>query len=129
MGFRAFTLLAVVVLAVVTPTGAEARTGVVEQTVFAGQMSRSVGEDPPPPTFNEFYPDQRSLSDCLSSLPKPDCGSEARGGWAQTVVFLSILAGLAFITWRVIASSRRARLSRTPTSTTAPDGGGGAPSP
>ena len=66
--------------------------------------------DPPPPdTINEFFPEQRSLGDCLSSLPKPDCGSSARGGWRQTVVLVAILAGLGFIAWRIVAQSRKAR--------------------
>ena len=87
------------------------------------------------PTFNEFLPDARPLGDCLSSLPKPDCGSEARGGWRQTAVFLAIVAGLAFIAWRVVAASRRARRDRapvtsgTPAATTVPDGGDGDPAP
>lgn len=98
-------------------------------------------DDTTRPTINEFYPEERPLSDCLSSLPKPDCGSEARGGWAQTTTFLAIIAGLAFIAWRIIASSRRARraagsaMSPTTTrpgtrdATTVPDGDGGGPAP
>ena len=64
---------------------------------------------PPPDTINEFYPEQRSLGDCLSSLPKPDCGSDARGGWRQTAVLVAILGGLAFIAWRIVAQSRKAK--------------------
>lgn len=64
---------------------------------------------PPDDTVNEFFPEERSLGDCLSSLPKPDCGSEARGGWRQTTVLLAILAGLAFIAWRIVLQSRKAR--------------------
>ena len=86
-------------------------------------------DDTTRPTINEFYPEERSLSDCLSSLPKPDCGSDARGGWAQGVVLLAILAGLGVIGWRIRAASRRARSTRTPTATTVPDGDGGAPAP
>lgn len=60
-------------------------------------------------TINEFFPEDRALGDCLSSLPKPGCGSEARGGWRQSLVFVVILAGLAFIAWRIVAQSRKAR--------------------
>lgn len=60
-------------------------------------------------TINEFFPEERSLGDCLSSLPKPGCGSDARGGWRQTLVFVAILGGLAIIAWRVVAQSRKAR--------------------
>ena len=94
------------------------------------------GDDTTRPTVNEFFPEERPLSDCLSSLPKPDCGSEARGGWAQTTVLLVIIGGLAFIAWRVVAGSRRARRDRgtpvtpgTRDTTTVPDGDGGDHSP
>jgi hypothetical protein len=64
---------------------------------------------PPPTEFNEFYPDERPLSDCLSSLPKPNCGSEARGGWRQITILGVVLAALGFIAWRIIRGVRRAR--------------------
>ena len=98
-------------------------------------------DDSTRPTLNEFYPEARPLSDCLSSLPKPDCGSEGRGGWAQTTIFLALIAGLGFIAWRIVAGARRARRtdrstatavttrSGTPDATTARDGDGGAPAP
>ncbi len=71
---------------------------------------------PPPVTINEFLPEERGLGDCISALPRPGCGSEARGGWRQTLVFLVIIAGLAFIAWRVVAGARSGRSSETPTS-------------
>ena len=57
---------------------------------------------------NEFLPTDRDLTECISAMPKPGCGSEARGGWRQTAVFLAVLGGLGFIAWRVIASARAA---------------------
>lgn len=101
-------------------------------------------DDTTRPTINEFFPEERPLSDCLSSLPKPNCGSEARGGWAQTTVLLAIVAGLAFIAWRIVAGARRSRRARiqrdaagpagaitggTRDATTARDGDGGDPAP
>ncbi len=68
---------------------------------------------PPPVTFNEFLPEERAISECISAIPKPGCGSEARGGWHQTLVFLAILAGLALIIWRIVASAREARRAQT----------------
>lgn len=83
----------------------------------------------PDGTINEFLPEERGLGECISAVPKPGCGSSARGGWRQGVVLLAILAGLGVIAWRVVVSSRRARRefssSRTPGATTArvePDG-------
>lgn len=67
---------------------------------------------PPPVTFNEFLPEDRGLGECISAVPKPGCGSEARGGWHQTLVLLAILVGLALIVWRVVASARKARAAR-----------------
>jgi hypothetical protein len=61
----------------------------------------------PPPTFNEFYPEERSLSDCLSSLPKPDCGSDARGGWRQLTILSVVVVALGFIAWRIVRTTRR----------------------
>ena len=54
---------------------------------------------------NDFLPPDRDLTECVSALPKPGCGSEARGGWRQTAVFLAVLGGLGFIAWRVIAGT------------------------
>ncbi len=78
--------------------------------------------DSPPPdttptgdTFNAFFPEERSLGDCLSSLPKPGCGSDARGGWRQSLVLIVILGGLAFIAWRIVSGSRK---TKSPKATT-----------
>jgi hypothetical protein len=84
--------------------------------------ARPVDPEPPPATVsaaiggpsttvldNDFIPEERDLSECISALPQPGCGSEARGGWRQTLVLAAIVAGLAFITWRIIRSARRKR--------------------
>lgn len=77
---------------------------------------------PPPVTFNEFLPEERAIGDCISAIPKPGCGSEARGGWRQTLVLLAILVGLALIVWRVVAGARRAQLDHASDGATARDG-------
>ena len=64
---------------------------------------------PPPSTFNVFYPEERPLTDCLGALQRPNCGSEARGGWAQAAVFAALVAGLGFIGWRIMRIVRRHR--------------------
>lgn len=107
----------------------------VSLAVFAGSATVAAQgepepiETPPPSTFNVFYPEERALSDCLSSLPKPNCGSEARGGWAQYSIAIAMVAGLGFIGWRVFRSARRSAVPRTPDATTVPDGRGGDPAP
>jgi hypothetical protein len=61
----------------------------------------------PEPTINEFFPEDRAIGDCISAAPKPGCGSEARGGWRQGLVLLLLIAGLAFVGWRIMAGVRR----------------------
>ncbi len=68
---------------------------------------------PPPAPTNDFLPEDRSIGECISAVPKPGCGSEARGGWRQSLVLLAILVGLALIVWRIVASARRAREEQT----------------
>ena len=63
---------------------------------------------------NEFLPADRPVSECISAVPKPGCGSEARGGWRQGLVLVAILAGLALIVWRIVVGARRARRDRIP---------------
>jgi hypothetical protein len=73
------------------------------------------GTAPPPPTTpgtavdNDFIPEDRDLSECISAVPRPGCGSESRSGWRQALVLVAILAGLAFIAWRIIRAARRGR--------------------
>lgn len=59
---------------------------------------------------NPFLPEERNISDCVSAIPKPGCGSEARGGWRQTLVFGVMVLGLGLIAWRIVRGARRARL-------------------
>lgn len=84
--------------------------------VPAGAVLASPPPSPPttpPVTVNEFLPENRDIGECISAIPKPGCGSEARGGWRQTLVLLAILAGLALITWRIVAGARKARRAQT----------------
>lgn len=63
----------------------------------------------PPVTANPFIPEDRSITECVSALPKPGCGSEERGGWHQYLVFIALVGGLSVIGWRIIAGVRRGR--------------------
>ena len=66
----------------------------------------------PEAPVNEFIPVDRDISECISAIPKPGCGSKARGGWHQTLVLLAILAGLALITWRIVVGARKAKAAQ-----------------
>ena len=76
-------------------------------TVVETVDEQAPGDVPTPPTINEFIPEDRSIGECISALPKPGCGSEARGGWRQSLILVAILGGLGFIAWRVIRAARR----------------------
>ena len=91
-------LLGLLVVLLSAPTGAALAT-----------TSAAPPVTPPPVTVNEFLPEDRALGECISAVPKPGCGSEARGGWHQTLVLVAILVGLALIIWRVTAGARKAR--------------------
>lgn len=70
---------------------------------------------PAPTTLldNPFIPESVNLSECISALPRPGCGSEARGGWRQTLVFAVLFVGMLLIALRlVIALRRRQQTSR-----------------
>jgi hypothetical protein len=73
----------------------------------AGATAPPVPPDTVPTTDNEFLPENEDLSDCVSALPPPSCGSEARGGWRQALVFVAIALGLAFIVWQIVRAARR----------------------
>jgi len=49
---------------------------------------------------NVFTPDA-NISSCVGTLERPDCGTKTKGGWHMTLVFTVLIAGLAFVFWRV----------------------------
>ncbi len=57
---------------------------------------------------DDLLPD-RDLDDCVSALPQPDCGSTARSGWRQWLIFGLLVVAIAFIAWRIVRSARRRR--------------------
>jgi hypothetical protein len=65
--------------------------------------------DRPPVTANDFLPEERNLSDCVGAHERPGCGSEARGGWRQALVFLAVAVGLVLVFGRIAWSARRSR--------------------
>lgn len=95
--------LAVLLVGLVDRTAQPTQVADLSEEVFTEAPGRA--EAP----VNEFIPADRDISDCISAIPKPGCGSKARGGWHQTLVLLAILAGLAVIVWRIVAGARKAK--------------------
>ena len=65
------------------------------------------GDTIPSAANNPFLPEDRNLGECVSSLPRPDCGSSAQGGWAQGATFGALMLGMAFIGWRIFRGVRK----------------------
>jgi hypothetical protein len=56
---------------------------------------------------NPFLPDDENVTDCISAVPRPGCGSEERSDWRQGVLFGVVAAGLAAIGVRIAIGVRR----------------------
>lgn len=109
---RALVAVLIAVAALVSPAaGPLAATGL---TAAAGTVDPGEPVEPPPVTVNEFFPQDRSLSDCLSALPRPGCGSEARGGMHQTAVFAALMLGLLVIGTRIAFAIRKRDAANSP---------------
>jgi hypothetical protein len=63
----------------------------------------------PTSTLNDFIPVDRDLSDCISAVQKPGCGSESRSDYHMWLVFTVLIAGMALIAWRVVVGVRQNR--------------------
>jgi len=85
-------------------------------TAVAAEEGDTGGTDAPTVTYNDFIPEERDLSDCISAIPKPGCGSDAKGGWRQMLVLGLVVTGLGFIGWRVIAGARKNLATSVPQS-------------
>ena len=74
--------------------------------------AEATSPDPSPPTtVDDFLPENQNLGDCLGTLERPGCGSEGRGGWRQTLVFVVMGVGLAIVFGRIAWAVRRTRRS------------------
>ena len=127
MLLHAFLVGVVISLAPASATLAAA--GTAPTVIVAAAPAPTV----PPVTENPFLPDEsKNLDDCISSLPRPDCGSQARGGWHQSLVLVALVLGLSIIGWRIIAGVRRAApttASATPATPATPAMPSGGPPP
>lgn len=61
---------------------------------------------------NPFIPEDANIGDCVSSLPRPGCGTEASTSGKTALTFGVLMAGMAFIGWRVARGVRQRDRSR-----------------
>jgi len=98
-----------VVVTSASPLSAEVSPLGGHRSAAAPTTSIVPGSDVPATTVldNPFIPENANIGDCVSALPRPECGSEARGGWHQAFVFIALVAGMALIGLRLVLAVRR----------------------
>ncbi len=69
---------------------------------------------------NPFIPEDVNIGDCVSALPRPGCGNEIRGDSHSALTFGVLVAGLAFIGWRISRGVRRRDRTQPPAGPGAP---------
>ena len=79
-----------------------------EPTAAPASTTPVTAEPVPESTINDFIPEDRAISDCISAAPKPGCGSESRSDWHQFLVLGVLAIGMTIIGWRIVAGLRRA---------------------
>ena len=65
--------------------------------------------DPGSLASNPFIPEDVNIGDCVSSLPRPDCGSKEQSGYHQYLTLIVLFLATAFIGWRIARSVRSPR--------------------
>jgi hypothetical protein len=78
-------------------------------TTRAAATVDSTIPDKPQTTANDFFPEERDVTDCIGTVERPGCGSKARGGWRQTLVFIAMFIGLFIVFGRVAVGVSRNR--------------------
>jgi len=74
----------------------QASSTAVEVTVDGARAGGDVGVED-----NGFIPEGQNLSDCVGTLPQPNCGSPDRGTRGAYLTMFALLLGVGFIAWRV----------------------------
>ncbi|MBI5089003.1 MAG: hypothetical protein HZB15_09145 [Actinobacteria bacterium] len=90
--------------------------GPVVVSVAQATVAPASSSGTPDDGTNPFIPEDANIGDCVSALPRPDCGSEAQGGSRQYLILVGLLAGMGFIGWRIargVRSRDRADASST----------------
>lgn len=94
------TALAALVISVGTLAGCSRDESAVPPTVDEREAAATLSTNP-------FIPEDVNIGDCVSALPRPGCGNEIRGDSHAMLTFGVLMAGLAFIGWRIARSVRR----------------------
>jgi hypothetical protein len=98
VGWRAG--LAALVISVGVLAGCSRDESAVPPTVDQREAAATLSTNP-------FIPEDVNIGDCVSALPRPGCGNEIRGDSHSMITFGVLMAGLAFIGWRIARSVRR----------------------
>jgi hypothetical protein len=83
--------------------------GLLPATPVAAEAAASVPPVTPDPSGmadNPFIPENANLGDCVSSLPRPDCGTDQRSGYHQYLTLIVLFLGTVFIGWRIARGVR-----------------------
>jgi hypothetical protein len=100
-------LIAAVLLSVsafsveLSPFGGHRAEAATDTTVPAEDAATTTTLD------NPFLPEEANIGDCISAVPRPECGSKARGGWRQGLVFGAVAAAVALIGTRLVIGVRK----------------------
>ena len=87
-------------------------TAVAAVLIGVGSSAPASATIPPEATEDNVYLDlERSVTECISAMPKPGCGREPvdsgdRGGWQQFLVFGVLMSAMAAIGVRVAFAIR-----------------------
>ena len=104
-------MLAVAIVGVSAPSGVVAAA--------APPTTEAPVDTVPTSTLNDFIPTERDISDCISAVQKPGCGSENRSDYHMWLVFVVLIGGMGLIAWRIVVGYRRDRATidkqQTPT--------------
>jgi hypothetical protein len=85
----------------VNPVGGPAASAAPATTVPADDSSPSTTLN------NPFLPEDANIGACISAVPRPECGSKARGGWRQGAVFGAVALAMLLIGTRLVVGVRK----------------------
>jgi hypothetical protein len=92
-------------LAVVAGTLTGACSG--DNPYEAGQAAQTAPASTTVTEENVFLPEDQDVTDCVGTVELPNCGSKEKGGWRMYLLMAVLVAGVAFIAWRVARLVRR----------------------